>query len=91
MCAVLGMDASVVKDLVCTRLSCQISSQGKEEHAITCHPIPDTSTERLIQEHRLDGCFPLQNLWCEVFEGGHRQNGVETESRNWGFVQRFCT
>lgn len=65
--------------------------KGEGKKAFTRHPVPNTSTERLIQEHRFDGCFPLQDPRCEIFEGRHRQNRVETKFRNRWFVQRFCT
>ena len=64
------MDSCVIEDLI-YETSSYDDSRAKGGK-ITCHPIPDTSTERLVQEYCLYGCFTLQNERCEVFEARHR-------------------
>lgn len=66
------------------------SSRSEGENGVTCYPVADASTERLVKKHSLDWCLALRNKRSKSFEVRHRQDGIEAESRNWCFVQGIC-
>lgn len=45
---VFRVDTRMVEDLIYKVLSYQISSRGEGKKIFTCHPVPDTGTERLV-------------------------------------------
>jgi hypothetical protein len=54
---------------------------------VTCDPIANASTERLIKQKGLDWARMPRDEFCEILKGWHAQDGIESQFRDGGLLK----